>query len=197
MARDRSPVLKRCRSLGLDPVVLGVTKKPSKRAARDSRKITEYGMQLKEKQKVKFIYGVLETQFRNYYAKADNMKGITGDNLLILLETRLDNIIYRLGFGRTRVEARQIVRHKHVLVNGSRVDIPSYLCKVGDKIEIREKSKDMQRYKDIIELYKIRVVPGWLTSDKEKLSGSVMNLPSREDIDLPVNETYIVELYSK
>ncbi len=197
MARDRSPVLKRCRSLGLDPVVLGVTKKPSKRATRDGRKITEYGMQLKEKQKVKYIYGVLETQFRNLYGKADNMKGITGDNLLILLESRLDNVVYRLGFGRTRVEARQIVRHKHILVNGSRVDIPSYTCKVGDKIEIREKSKDMQRYKDIIELSKNRVVPGWLTSDKEKLAGTVMNLPSREDIDLPVNETLIVELYSK
>lgn len=197
MARDRSPVLKRCRSLGLDPIVLGVTKKPSKRADKSGRKITEYGLQLKEKQKVKYIYGVLETQFRNYYAKADNMKGITGDNLLILLETRLDNIIFRLGFARTRVEARQIVRHKHVLVNGKRVDIPSYLCKPGDKIEIREKSKDMQRYKDILEISKNRVVPAWLTSDKEKLAGNVMSTPSRVDIDLDVNETLIVELYSK
>ncbi len=197
MARDRSPVLKRCRSLDLDPVVLGVTKKPSKRGAKNSRKITEYGLQLREKQKVKFIYGVLETQFRNMYDKADNMKGITGDNLLILLESRLDNVVFRLGFARTRVEARQIVRHKHVLVNGARVDIPSYICKAGDKIEIREKSKDMQRYKDVIELSKNRVVPAWLTSDKEKLSGSIIRLASREDIDLPVNETYIVELYSK
>ncbi len=197
MARDRSPVLKRCRSLDLDPVVLGVTKKPSKRGEKNNRKITEYGLQLREKQKVKFIYGVLETQFRNMYDKADNMKGITGENLLILLESRLDNVVFRLGFARTRVEARQIVRHKHVLVNGSRVDIPSYICKAGDKIEIREKSKEMQRYKDIVELSKNRVVPAWLTSDKEKLAGSVIRLASREDIDLPVNETYIVELYSK
>ncbi len=197
MARDRSPVLKRCRSLDLDPVVLGVTKKPSKRGDKSGRKITEYGLQLREKQKVKFIYGVLETQFRNLYEKADNMKGITGDNLLILLESRLDNVVYRLGFARTRVEARQIVRHKHILVNGQRVDIPSYLCKAGDKIEIREKSKDMQRYKDITELSKNRVVPAWLTSDKEKLTGSLIRISSREDIDLPVNETLIVELYSK
>ncbi len=197
MARDRSPVLKRCRSLDLDPIVLGVTKKPSKRADKSGRKITEYGLQLREKQKVKFIYGVLETQFRNLYEKADNMKGITGDNLLILLESRLDNVVYRLGFARTRVEARQIVRHKHVLVNGARVDIPSYICSAGDKIEIREKSKDMQRYKDICVISKNRVVPAWLTSDKEKLAGSVIRLSSREDIDLPVNETLIVELYSK
>ncbi len=197
MARDMTPVLKRCRALGLDPIVLGVSKKPSKKKGREVRKLSEYGMQLKEKQKVKFIYGVLETQFRNYYAKADKMKGITGENLLGLLETRLDNVVYRLGFARTRTEARQVVRHKHILVNGKRVDIPSYQVSVGDTIEIREKSRDMQRYKDITALSVNRAVPAWLSSDKTNLKGSVIQLPSRADVDLPVNETLIIELYSK
>ncbi len=197
MARDMTPVLKRCRALGLDPIVLGVSKKPSKKKGREVRKLSEYGTQLKEKQKVKFIYGVLETQFRNYYAKADKMKGITGENLLGLLETRLDNVVYRLGFARTRTEARQVVRHKHILVNGKRVDIPSFQVSVGDTIEIREKSRDMQRYKDVTALSVNRAVPAWLSSDKTNLKGSVIQLPTRADVDLPVNETLIVELYSK
>ncbi len=197
MAKDRTPVLKRCRALGLDPIYLGVTKKPSKKAPREVRKLSEYGKQLKEKQKVKFIYGVLETQFRNYYVKADKMKGITGENLLFLLERRLDNVVFRLGFGRTRKEARQVVKHKHILVNGKRVNVPSFKVRVGDEIEIRDKSSDMQRYKDVLEATESRIVPVWLNSDRENLKGKVVSLPNREDIDIPVNETLIIELYSK
>ncbi len=197
MARDRTPVLKRCRSLGLDPALLGSTKKPSKRKPREGRKVSEYGLQLKEKQKVKFIYGVLETQFRNYYEKASKMKGITGDNLLKLLELRLDNVIYRSGFARTRVEARQIVRHNHVVVNGKRVNIPSYQVKANDVVEIREKSKDMQRFKDCLEISANRVTPEWISVDRDALKTSISNAPSREQIDLPVHETLIIELYSK
>lgn len=196
MAREMGPVLKRCRYLGIDPSILGVTKKPSKRK-RNMRKLSEYGIQLKEKQKVKFIYGVLEKQFRSYYEKADKMTGITGTNLLMLLELRLDNVVYRLGFGRTRKEARQIVRHKLIYVNGKRVNIPSYQVKVGDVIEIKENKKDLQRFKDVLSVTASRVVPIWLTSDQENLKGTVSSLPSREQLDLPVNETLIVELYSK
>ncbi len=197
MARDRSPIVKKCRALGIDPSVLGSTKKPSRRKSREGRKVSEYGMQLKEKQKVKFIYGVLETQFRNYYERATKMRGITGDNLLKLLELRLDNVVYRLGFARTRTEARQICRHNHVLVNGKRVNIPSYSVSVGDKIEIREKSKGLERYKIVLDATEGRIVPEWLSSDKNALSGTVNSIPSREVIDLPVHETLIVELYSK
>ncbi|MFV0504084.1 MAG: 30S ribosomal protein S4 [Lachnospirales bacterium] len=197
MARDRSPVLKRCRSLGLDPVVLGVSKKPSKKAGREQRKLSEYGIQLKEKQKVKFIYGVLEKQFRNYYKKADKMGGITGDNLLSLLELRLDNVVFRMGLARTRTEARQIVRHKHILVNGSRVDIPSYCVKAGDVISVREKSANLQRYKDVLESTHGRITPDWLSADVENLKGTVNSVPARAQIDLPINETLIIELYSK
>ncbi len=197
MARDRSPILKRCRALDLDPSVLGSVKKPSRRNTKSGKKVSEYGMQLKEKQKVKFIYGVLETPFRNYYEKATKMNGIAGDNLLILLEKRLDNVVYRLGFARTRTEARQIVRHKHILVNGKRVDIPSYQIKAGDVIEVREKSKAMNRYKEVLATTTGRVVPTWLTAEQAKLSGKVLNIPTREVIDTPVHETLIVELYSK
>ncbi len=197
MARDRTPVLKRCRSLGLDPALLGVRKRPSRRKPREGRKVSEYGLQLKEKQKVKFIYGVLETQFRNYYEKANKMKGITGDNLLKLLEIRLDNVIFRLGFARTRVEARQIVRHNHVIVNGKRVNIPSYQVKPGDVVEICEKSKGMQRFKDVLEVSANRVVPEWMTADRDALKGTIESVPTREQIDLPVHETLIIELYSK
>ncbi len=196
MARDMGPVLKRCRYLGIDPIVLGVTKKPSKRK-RTMRKLSEYGVQLKEKQKVKFIYGVLEKQFRNYYKVANNMYGITGENLLMLLELRLDNVVYRLGLGRTRKEARQIVRHNLIRVNGKKLNIPSYQVKVGDVIEVKENKKDLQRFKDVLEVTGSRVVPAWLSADAENLKGSVTTMPSRDQLDLPVNETLIVELYSK
>ena len=197
MAVNRTPVLKRCRSLDLDPVYLGIDKKSRRKAKNAGRKISEYGLQLREKQKAKFIYGVLEKPFRNLYAIAERQKGLTGPNLMILLESRLDNVIFRMGFARTRKEARQIVDHKHVLVNGKCVNIPSYRVKAGDKIEIREKSKSCQRYKDILEVTAGRLVPAWLEADQEKLCGTVVELPLREQIDVPVNETLIVELYSK
>lgn len=197
MAIDRTPVLKRCRSLGLEPMYLGINKKSRRTLNRSNRKVSEYGLQLREKQKAKFIYGVLEKPFRNYYAKASKLKGLTGPNLMILLESRLDNVMFRLGYGRTRKETRQIVDHKHVLVNGKVVNIPSYLVKPGDVIEIKEKHKTSQRYKDILEATDGRMVPAWLEADHENLSGVVKELPTREQIDVPVNETLIVELYSK
>ena len=197
MAVNRVPVLKRCRSLGLEPSYLGYDKKSNRQLVRANRKVSEYGMQLREKQKAKFIYGVLEKPFRNYYKKADLMKGQTGENLMVLLERRLDNIVFRLGFARTRREARQIVDHKHVLVNGKCVNVPSYLVKAGDVIEIREKSKSLQRYKDIVEVTEGRLVPEWLDQDIEGLKGTVKSLPTREMIDVPVDEMLIVELYSK
>ena len=196
MARDMTPVLKRCRSLGIDPTFLGLDKK-SNRNARAGRKQSEYGLQLREKQKAKFIYGVLEKPFRNYYKKAERQKGMTGENLMIMLELRLDNVLFRLGFARTRKEARQIVDHKHVLVNGKCVNIPSYLVKAGDVIEIREKSKSSARYKEILESTNGRLVPEWLEADADALKGSVKSIPTREVIDVPVNEMLIVELYSK
>jgi len=197
MAVNRVPVLKRCRSLSLDPVFLGYDKKSNRTLARANKKMSEYGLQLREKQKAKFIYGVLEKPFRNYYKKADKMKGMAGENLMIILESRLDSVIFRMGFARTRREARQVVGHKHVLVNGKCVNIPSYLIKAGDVIEIREKSKSLQRYKDIIEVTGGRLVPEWLDVDNESLKGTVKSLPSREMIDVPVEEMLIVELYSK
>ncbi|MDO5417376.1 MAG: 30S ribosomal protein S4 [Lachnospiraceae bacterium] len=197
MAVDRVPVLKRCRSLGMDPIYLGIDKKSNRELKRANRKMSEYGLQLREKQKAKFIYGVLEKPFRNYYAKANKMEGMAGPNLMILLETRLDNVIFRLGFARTRREARQIVDHKHVLVNGKLVNIPSYLVKAGDTVEIREKSKSAQRYKDILEVTAGRMVPAWLEADQENLKGVVKELPTRDEIDVPVDEMLIVELYSK
>lgn len=197
MAVDRTPVLKRCRSLGMEPMYLGIDKKSNRQLIRANRKMSEYGLQLREKQKAKFIYGVLEKPFRNLYATAERMKGLTGSNLMILLESRLDNVVFRLGLARTRKEARQIVDHKHVLVNGKCVNIPSYRIKAGDKIEIREKSKSLQRYKDILEVTGGRLVPAWLEADPENLCGTVKELPLREQIDVPVNETLIVELYSK
>jgi len=197
MAVDRTPVLKRCRSLDLDPVFLGIDKKSSRQSKRANRKMSEYALQLREKQKAKFIYGVLEKPFRNYYNKAERMKGQTGDNLMITLERRIDNVIFRLGFARTRMEARQIVDHRQVLVNGKIVNIPSYLVSVGDKIEIKESKKDSQRYKDVLEITGSRTVPSWLTQDQENLKGEVVALPNRSEIDVPVNEMLIVELYSK
>ncbi|MDD6805746.1 MAG: 30S ribosomal protein S4 [Lachnospiraceae bacterium] len=196
MAINRTPVLKRCRSLQLDPVFLGYDKK-SNRNSKRAGKVSEYGLQLREKQKAKFIYGVLEKPFRNYYEKADRMKGMTGENLMVMLESRLDSVVFRMGFARTRREARQVVDHKHVLVNGKCVNIPSYLCKAGDVIEIREKSRSLQRYKDIMEVTAGRLVPEWIDVDKEALKGTIKNLPTREMIDVPVDEMLIVELYSK
>ena len=197
MAREMVPVLKRCRSLGLDPLYLGVDKKSNRQSIRGNRKKSEYGNQLREKQKAKFIYGVLEKPFRNYFAKASQMKGQTGENLMVMLECRLDNIIFRLGFARTRKEARQIVDHKHVSVNGKLVNIPSYQVKPGDVVEIREKFKTSQRYKDILEMAGGRMGPEWLEADQENLKGEVKALPLREQIDVPVDEMLIVELYSK
>ena len=197
MAVNRVPVLKRCRSLGMDPIYLGINKKSNRQLKRSNRKMSEYGLQLREKQKAKFIYGVLEKPFRNYYAKAKQQEGMTGENLMVLLESRLDNVMFRMGFARTRKEARQIVDHKHVLVNGKQVNIPSYLVKAGDVIEIKEKNKNIQRMKDIVEVTGGRLVPDWLEVDAEKLQGTVKELPSREQIDVPVDEMLIVELYSK
>ena len=197
MAVNRVPVLKRCRSLGLDPVYLGIDKKSNRKSLRAGKKVSEYGLQLREKQKAKFIYGVLEKPFRNYFEKADRMSGMTGDNLMAMLELRLDNVIFRLGYARTRKEARQIVDHKHVLVNGKNVNIPSYLCSAGDTIEIKEKAKASVRYKDILEVTEGRLVPEWLEADHENLKGAVKSVPSRDMIDVPVDEMLIVELYSK
>ena len=197
MAVNRVPVLKRCRSLGMDPVYLGIDKKSNRQLKRSNRKMSEYGLQLREEQKAKFIYGVLEKPFLNYFKKADQMSGMTGENLMVLLESRLDNVVFRLGFARTRREARQIVDHKQVLVNGKQVNIPSYLIKAGDVIEIKEGKKSSQRYKDIVEVTGGRLVPEWLESDIENLKGTVKELPTREAIDVPVDEMMIVELYSK
>ncbi len=197
MAVNRVPVLKRCRSLDLDPIYLGIDKKSTRQLRRANRKISEYGLQLREKQKAKFIYGVLEKPFRNYYKKADKMQGMTGENLMILLERRLDNVIFRLGFARTRREARQIVGHKHVTVNGRIVSIPSFLVKAGDVVEIKESRKGSERYKGVLEVTGGRLVPEWLDSDQDSLKGIVKELPAREVIDVPVNEMLIVELYSK
>ncbi len=197
MAVNRVPVLKRCRSLGLDPIYLGIDKKSNRELKRANKKMSEYGLQLREKQKAKFIYGVLEKPFRNYYEKADRMKGMTGENLMTMLESRLDNVVFRAGFARTRKEARQIVDHKHVLVNGKQVNIPSYLVKAGDVIEIKEKCKGAQRYKDILDVTAGRLVPEWMDADQEALKATVKELPTRDMIDVPVDEMLIVELYSK
>ena len=197
MAVNRVPVLKRCRSLGMDPIYLGINKKSNRQLKRANRKMSEYGLQLREKQKAKFIYGVLEKPFRNYYAKAKQQEGKTGENLMIILESRLDNVVFRLGLARTRKEARQIVDHKHVLVNGKQVNIPSYLVKAGDVIEIKENKKGSQRYKEILEATAGNMVPEWLEADAENLRGTVKELPNREAIDVPVDEMLIVELYSK
>lgn len=197
MAVDRTPVLKRCRSLGMEPMYLGIDKKSNRKSARANKKVSEYGLQLREKQKAKFIYGVLEKPFRNLFAKAEQQKGLTGPNLMTLLELRLDNIIFRMGFARTRREARQIVDHKHVLVNGKCVNIPSYLVKAGDVVEIKEAKKSSPRYKEIVEVTGGRLVPEWLEADLENLKGTVKELPKREAIDVPVDEMLIVELYSK
>ena len=197
MAVNRVPVLKRCRALGIEPAVLGYDKKSNRQNQHIGKKVSEYGTQLREKQKAKFIYGVLEKPFRNYYEKADRMKGMTGENLMVMLESRLDNVIFRLGLARTRREARQVVGHKHVLVNGKKINIPSYLVKAGDVIELTEKAKSLTRYKEIAEVTGGRLVPEWLDGDLDNFKGTVKNLPTREMIDVPVDEMLIVELYSK
>ena len=197
MAVNRTPVLKRCRSLELDPTFLGYDKKSKRAPHRTNRKMSEYGLQLREKQKAKFIYGVLEKPFRNYYKRADRMKGLPGENLMVLLERRLDNVVFRLGFARTRREARQVVLHKFVMVNGKTINIPSYQIRVGDVVEVKEEAKSMQRFKDIVETTGARIVPEWLDLDKEAMKATIQEFPSREAIDVPVNEMLIVELYSK
>lgn len=197
MAINRTPVLKRCRSLDLDPTFLGYDKKSNRHSARAGKKMSEYGLQLREKQKAKFIYGMLEKPFRTYYERADRMKGMTGENLMIMLESRLDNVVFRMGLARTRKEARQVVDHKHILVNGKLINIPSYQIKAGDVISLSDKAKELQRYKDILEVTGGRLVPEWIDVDMEAFKGTVKNLPTREMIDVPVNEMLIVELYSK
>ncbi len=197
MAVDKVPVLKRCRSLGLDPVFLGVDKKSNRQLRNQRRKMSEYGMQLREKQKAKFIYGVLEKPFRNYYAKAERMNGQTGTNLMVLLESRLDNVVFRMGLARTRREARQVVGHKLITVNGKVVNIPSYLVSANDVVEVKESKKSLQRFKDILEVTNGRMIPAWLDCDQENMKATVKQLPHREEIDVPVNEMLIVELYSK
>ena len=197
MAVNKTPVLKRCRSLDLDPTFLGYDKKSRRQKNRGRGKKSEYALQRQEKQKAKFIYGVLEKPFRNYYEKADRQKGMTGENLMTILESRLDNVVFRMGFARTRKEARQVVDHKLFLVNGKSVNIPSYLVKAGDVIEVREKSKSLQRFKDITEVTAGRTTPEWVDVDAENLKGTVKELPNREQIDVPVDEMLIVELYSK
>ena len=197
MAVDKTPVLKRCRSLDLDPTFLGYDKKSKRTLIRRSRKMSEYGLQLREKQKAKFIYGVLEKPVRNYYEKADKMKGMTGENLMTMLESRLDNVVFRMGFARTRREARQVVGHKHIFVNGKCINLPSYRVKAGDVVEVKESSKSIQRFKDIMEVTAGRLTPEWIDVDKEALKGTVSALPRREQIDVPVDEMLIVELYSK
>ncbi len=197
MAIDRVPDLKRCRALGIEPAIIGRARQSKRKAQRVQRKVSEYGLQLKEKQKAKFIYGVLERQFRNYYEKAKTMQGVTGENLLILLERRIDNVIFRLGFANTRRQARQIVRHGHITVNGKRVDIPSALVKVGDTIEVCEKSQSNELFKMMKETNNALSAPAWLESDQANLKGNVVRFPSRDEIDVPVNEQSIIELYSR
>lgn len=195
MAKNRQPILKRCRTLGIEPTCMGIDKSSNRNPKQGRKKQSEYGLQLNEKQKVKFIYGVLEKQFRHYYELAEKKNGITGEMLLQILESRLDNIVFRLGLANTRREARQIVNHGHILVNGHKVNIPSYLVKPGDVISVKEKS--MPRIKEIAEVNAKRVVPNWLSMDKENLTANVVSLAERTDIDYEVNETLIVELYSK
>lgn len=197
MAVNKTPILKRCRSLGLEPAYLGVDKKSRRTPLHQGRKPSEYKLQLREKQKAKFIYGVLEKPFRNYYEKAANMKGMTGDNLMRMLESRLDNVVFRMGLARTRREARQVVGHKFILVNGKKVNIPSYQVKAGDVISLREGAASMQRFKDIADATGGIAVPEWIDFDADKSTGTIKELPNRDQIDVPVNEMLIVELYSK
>ncbi len=197
MAKNTQPVLKRCRTLGIEPSVMGYDKKSNRGTEQRRKKQSEYGMQLNEKQKVRFIYGVLEKQFAKYYVMATKMNGVTGECLLSILESRLDNVIYRMGLANTRREARQIVNHGHVIVNGKRVNIPSYLVKPGEVISLKEGSRNADRMKDIVERNSSRLVPKWIDMNKETLEGKVVSVPAREDIDFPVEEHLIVEYYSR
>ena len=197
MAKNMQPILKRCKTLGIEPGTMGVDKRTNRNPKQGKKKMSEYGLQLNEKQKVKFIYGVLEKQFHKYYIMATKKNGITGEMLLQILETRLDNVIYRLGLANTRREARQIVNHGHVLVNGNKVDIPSYLVKQGDVITLKEKTRSSSRIKEIVETNASRLIPDWLDMDKNTLTGKIVSLPAREHIDYEVEEHLIVELYSK
>ena len=199
MANNKEPIAKKCRSLDISPAVMGYGNKKSTRnpGGNKRKKVSEYGTQLKEKQKVKFVYGVLEKQFHRYYLKAANMKGITGENLLQLLELRLDNVIYRLGLAKTRRMARQIIVHGHILVNGKKVDIASYQVKVGDVITLRDKTRDIELFKTLREQGASRTIPKWLELDAETLTGKVVALPQRDDIDLTIEEHLIVEFYSR
>ncbi len=197
MAIDRVPALKRCRSLGIEPAVVGLSKESKRQPRRTNRKVSEYGTQLKEKQKAKFIYGVLEKQFRTYYDKAKKMPGVTGENLLGLLERRIDNVVFRLGLAATRKQARQLVSHGHISVNGKRLDIPSALVKVNDVIAVDEKSRSNAFFKGLAESYDSLSTPAWITADTANMSGTVTRFPNRDEIDVPVNEQAIVELYSR
>ena len=197
MAIDRTPALKRCRSLGIEPATIGRSRQSKRQAHKTIRKVSEYGLQLKEKQKAKFIYGVLERQFRNYYEKAKKMPGVTGENLLTLLERRIDNVVFRLGLANTRRQARQMVTHGHITVNGKRLDIPSALVRVGDVVEVSEKSRGNELFKAIKETKNALSAPAWLDADQENLKGSVTRFPNRDEIDIPVNEQSIIELYSR
>ncbi len=197
MAIDRTPALKRCRALGIEPATIGRSRQSKRQAHKTIRKVSEYGLQLKEKQKAKFIYGVLERQFRNYYEKAKKMPGVTGENLLTLLERRVDNVVFRLGMANTRRQARQMVTHGHITVNGKRLDIPSALLKVGDVVEVSEKSRNNELFKAMRETKNALSAPAWLDADQENLKGSVTRFPNRDEIDVPVNEQSIVELYSR
>ena len=197
MARNMQPILKRCRTLGIEPTVMGIDKSSNKNPKPGKKKQSEYGQQLTEKQKVKFIYGMLEKQFKKYYVMATKRQGITGEMLLQIQETRLDNVVYRLGLANTRREARQLVNHGHILIDGKRVDIPSYLVKPGEVITVKEKMRNSDRMKEIVETNASRVVPKWLEMNKETLTGKVVALAQRDDIDYEVQEHLIVELYSK
>lgn len=197
MARNMQPILKRCRTLGIEPSVMGINKTSNRNPKPMRRKQSEYGRQLTEKQKVKFIYGMLEKQFRRYYEIAIKMPGVAGENLLSILESRLDNVVFRLGLANTRRESRQMVNHGHVLVNGKRLDIPSYRVKIGDVITLKERTVNSERMKDIVEANSTRTVPKWLDMDKKTLTGKVIAFAKRDDIDFEVEEHLIVELYSK
>ena len=197
MAKSKGPVLKRCRSLGIDPTFLGYDKKSKKNPKASHRKVSEYGLQLKEKQKTKFVYGVQEKQFRGYFEEASRRKGITGTILLQILESRLDNVVYRLGLASSRAQARALVSQGHFLVNGKKVNIPSYLTKVGEEIKVKEASANKEIFKQIVEENAKRAIPTWLEVDRDTRTGKIVAVPEREQIDLPVEEHLIVELYSK
>ena len=197
MAVNRVPVLKRCRSLGIEPQYLGIDKQSKRKLLRTNRKVSEYGQQLREKQKARRYYGVLEGQFRKYYVMAEKKEGITGENLLIILESRLDNVVYRAGFASSRAEARQLVGHGHYEVNGKRVDIASYLLKAGDVVSICEKSRGSEKIKAVLEANSARPVPQWIDVNRDQLTAKVIALPNRDQIDAPVEEQLIVEFYSK